>query len=364
MVSNKEIAELFDNMASLLEMKGDSIFKIRAYRRAARIIEQLPTPLDQAIGDGVDLMSIPGIGKAISSKIEEMVSTGKVATYERLKGELSTKTLEGLYAHSLISRYGGFILRSEQLGPTTMSESQYERPSIPHQEFGESPTAELVRKEPEAVWHLKQAIRSGREWHLALLEAMGMWTIPEEEVHGRHYIYLVLGEAFDWLILAERLCGELDGLVPTEEKERLLFQGRLPDSISTAEFQDLIGHNKHRAFLNYWYGVVVEEALQLAVEEEVRKQHCARGFSDSEDLVEEAFMRIYDDTRSNLVKEFLNGKGDPRRKTLSLTETKELTYQLFKRRLKFWDPARVASDTRKGLERLSKLRAYGPSVAA
>ncbi len=96
MVSNKEIAELFDNMASLLEMKGDSIFKIRAYQRAARIIEQMPTPLDQAIKDGVNLMSIPGIGKAISNKIEEMVFTGKVATYERLKGELSSKNLEGL----------------------------------------------------------------------------------------------------------------------------------------------------------------------------------------------------------------------------------------------------------------------------
>ena len=96
MVSNKEIAELFDGMASLLETKGDSIFKIRAYRRAARIIEQLPTPLDQTIKDGVDLMSIPGIGKAISNKIKEMVSTGKVATYEKLKDELQPKNLERL----------------------------------------------------------------------------------------------------------------------------------------------------------------------------------------------------------------------------------------------------------------------------
>ena len=96
MVANKEIAELFDDMASLLETKGDSIFKIRAYRRAARIIEELPTPLDQAIEDGVDLMSIPGIGKAISNKIKEMVATGKVTTYERLKGELQPKNPERL----------------------------------------------------------------------------------------------------------------------------------------------------------------------------------------------------------------------------------------------------------------------------
>ena len=228
--------------------------------------------------------------------------------------------------------------------------------SGPHQEADDS-LLELAREEPEAVRHLKESVRSGKEWHLALLEAVGMWPVSEEEFQGRHFRYLVQDEAFDWLLLAERLCCELDGMVPLEEKERLLFQGRLPRNVSAREFQELIGFNKHRAFLNYWYGVVVEEALQLAVEEEVRKQHRARGFADSEDLVEKAFAMIYEETRSNLLKEFLKEKGTPGQESLSLTEMKEFTYWLFKRRLKFWDPARVASDTRKGLEKLHSLRA-------
>ncbi len=86
--NNAEVAELFENLAALLEMKGDTIFKIRAYRRAARTIEQLPMSLEQAVLDGMDLKSIPGIGDAISKKIQELVTTGKVATYERVKGEL------------------------------------------------------------------------------------------------------------------------------------------------------------------------------------------------------------------------------------------------------------------------------------
>ncbi len=204
--------------------------------------------------------------------------------------------------------------------------------------------------------HLKEAVQAGKEWHLALLEAVGIWGLPDEEFQGRHYSYLVLGEAFDWLLLAERLCQEVDGLVPLEEKERLLFHGKLPSEVSTREFLQFIGTNKYRAFLNYWYGVVVEEALQLAVEEEVRKQHKAKGFSDSEELVEEAFLRLYEETRTNLLNEFLAEKGEPGRKSLSLTELKEFTYRLFKRRLKIWDPARVASDTRKGLEKLHTLR--------
>ena len=218
----------------------------------------------------------------------------------------------------------------------------------------------LATEEPEAVQHLRQAVASGKEWGLALLEAVGMWTLPEEEYQGRHYRYLVHGEAFDWLLLAERLCLSLDGLVPSEEKEQLLFQGRLPDAVTQADFRDLVGLTKHRAYMNYWYGVVVEEALQLAVEEEVRKQHRAKGFSDNEDLVEEAFSRIYEETRTNLLREFVKQQGRPARKSLSLTEMKEFTYWLFKRRITIWDPARVASDTRKGLNRLHRLRAGDP----
>ena len=217
-------------------------------------------------------------------------------------------------------------------------------------------SAELAHHEAEAIRHLKEEVRSGRDWHLALLEAVGMWTLPEEELDGRKYRYLLQGEAFDWLLLTERLCQELDGMVPDEQKELLLFQGRMPRSVSTRELQELIGYNKHRALLNYWYGVVVEEALQLAVEEEVRKQHRAKCLPDSEDLVEEAFVRLYNDTRSDLLKEFLQGKVDSRRVTVSLTEMKEFTYWLFKKRLKFWDPARVASDTRKALKKLDILR--------
>ena len=86
--TNEDIAQLFENMATLLEMKRDLVFKIRAYQRAARIIEQLSLSLEQAVKEGKELKSIPGIGDAISKKIEELVNTGKVSAYEKLKAEL------------------------------------------------------------------------------------------------------------------------------------------------------------------------------------------------------------------------------------------------------------------------------------
>ena len=87
-VSNEEIAELFESMGTLLEMKGDTVFKIRAYQRAARTIGQLSFPLEQAVQDGMDLKKIPGVGRAISDKIKELLETGQVSAHQRLLAEL------------------------------------------------------------------------------------------------------------------------------------------------------------------------------------------------------------------------------------------------------------------------------------
>ena len=212
---------------------------------------------------------------------------------------------------------------------------------------------------PDAVLYFRAAVAAGTPWHRALLEAMALWTLPEESHDGRRYKYLLHGEAFDWLLLAERLCDAIDdaeGAVPAEAKERLLFTGRLPEPMEEDEFRDLIGVTKHRAYLNFHYGVVLEEALQLAAEEEARKRHMARCFADTEDLVEEAFRQLYQKSRSELLEEFRTGARMDRRRGMNLTDLKEFTYWLHKRRINLWDPARVASDTRKAITRLEKLQ--------
>ncbi len=220
---------------------------------------------------------------------------------------------------------------------------------------GADESSGLADQTSEALRHLKAAVGSGAPWHLALLETVGLWTQPQEEYLGRKYQYLIQGEAFDWLVLAERLCGELDGVIPAEEKEGLLFSGRFPETVEPEAFRDILGINKYRAYLNYWYGVVVEEALQLSVEEDVRKRHLARCYADTEDLVEDAFVHLYSASQTDLIEEFRQEFHLPRRRHLSLSDTKEFTYWLHKRRIKMWDPARVASDTNKGLKRFHLL---------
>ena len=87
-VTNEEISALFENMGVLLEMKGDAVFKTRAYQRAARAISHLPYSLAQAVDEGADLKRIPGIGKAIDDKVRELLQTGRVSAYDRLAAEL------------------------------------------------------------------------------------------------------------------------------------------------------------------------------------------------------------------------------------------------------------------------------------
>ena len=93
-MNNPQIAEVFENIAALLEMKGDSSFTVRAYQRVVRTISHLPTELDQMVRENEDLKEIPGVGQAISDKITELVKSGKLEFYEDLKAEFPDGILE------------------------------------------------------------------------------------------------------------------------------------------------------------------------------------------------------------------------------------------------------------------------------
>jgi DNA polymerase (family 10) len=84
-MSNVEIASVFNQLADLLEIKGENTFKIRAYRNAARTIENLGTDLRKMVEEGIDISQIPTIGEHIALKIAEIIKTGKLAKLEYLK---------------------------------------------------------------------------------------------------------------------------------------------------------------------------------------------------------------------------------------------------------------------------------------
>ena len=86
-MKNTAIAKVFSDIADLLELKGENQFKIRAYQKAARAIEHYPKEIRIMVDEGEDLKSIPGVGDAIAKKTTELVETGKLEYYEKLKAE-------------------------------------------------------------------------------------------------------------------------------------------------------------------------------------------------------------------------------------------------------------------------------------
>jgi len=86
-MNNVTIAGIFQDIADLLEIKGENKFKVRAYQRVARAIENFPQEVESIVKSGGDPKSIPGVGDAIARKISEIVETGKLQYYEDLKSE-------------------------------------------------------------------------------------------------------------------------------------------------------------------------------------------------------------------------------------------------------------------------------------
>ena len=103
-MKNGAVAKVFEDIADLLELKGEIAFKVRAYQRAARAIESLPLELEQMLAAD-KLRNIPGVGEAIAKKITELVTSGRLEYYEKLKAEFP----EGIMA----------LLDIQGIGPKT-----------------------------------------------------------------------------------------------------------------------------------------------------------------------------------------------------------------------------------------------------
>jgi DNA polymerase (family 10) len=102
-MKNREISRIFNEIADMLEIKGENPFRIRAYRRAAMNIEGISKDITEISKD--ELIKIPGIGQDLAGKIDEYIKTGKIQAYEDLKKEIP----EGL----------SMLLNVPNLGPKT-----------------------------------------------------------------------------------------------------------------------------------------------------------------------------------------------------------------------------------------------------
>lgn len=112
-MKNREIAELFDRIADALEVKGETGFKVVAYRKASRILQDMAEDVEVVAREG-RLESVPGIGQGLAGKISEYIETGKMAKYaeamkglpESLLGLLEIQGLGGKTVHLMHEKLG------------------------------------------------------------------------------------------------------------------------------------------------------------------------------------------------------------------------------------------------------------------
>ena len=115
---NSEIAELFERIADLLEIRGENVFKVNAYRRAAENIRETGRPLSEVRAEGT-LRQVPGVGEAIAEKIGELLDTGRLEFYEKLKSEIPESLLELLEVPDMGPKRAGLVWKG--LGVTDLA---------------------------------------------------------------------------------------------------------------------------------------------------------------------------------------------------------------------------------------------------
>jgi DNA polymerase (family 10) len=93
-VHNKEIADIFNRLADLLEIQDANPFRVRAYRGAARTIGSLPRGVTEMLDSGDDLSDLPGIDDDLAGKIQEIVQTGHLQLLDDIKQETASELSE------------------------------------------------------------------------------------------------------------------------------------------------------------------------------------------------------------------------------------------------------------------------------
>ncbi|MCS7061135.1 MAG: DNA polymerase/3'-5' exonuclease PolX [Anaerolineae bacterium] len=99
-ITNRQLAAIFADIAARLQIQGEVVFKTRAYSAVAETILNYPRPLVELWQEG-RLHEVPGVGKEIAKKIDELMRTGRLEFYERLRREVPDGVAEMLHVPNM-----------------------------------------------------------------------------------------------------------------------------------------------------------------------------------------------------------------------------------------------------------------------
>jgi len=189
-MGNASIAQVFSNIADLLDIKGEEWYRVRAYRQAAEAVAHYPEEMS-ALSEEGRLEEIPGVGKAIAAKVDEMLHTGRLEFYERLQSEIPDGVLS--------------LLGIPGVGPRTVS--------LLYNELG---LVSIPDVETAARQHRLRRLKGlGAKSEERILQ--GIQTL--HRISGRHLLATALPVA-DEIVAALRDCPVAHGVTPAGSLRR------------------------------------------------------------------------------------------------------------------------------------------------
>lgn len=119
-MDNNEIADFLDDIGDMLEIIGESSFRVGAYHRAAHVIRGLPQDIDEIRRGEGGLTAIQGVGKGIAERLDELLETGKMSYYEDLKAKLPPSLIELMHIQGLGPKKAKLLY--DELGISTVEQ--------------------------------------------------------------------------------------------------------------------------------------------------------------------------------------------------------------------------------------------------
>lgn len=211
-MNNQEVARVFQNIADLLAIKGESRYRIVAYERAAETLGALGRDIEDVWQAG-ELKDLPGVGEAIASKIDELLSTGELGYYQELTAEVPESLVEVLNISHVGPKKAELFWR--ELGITTVDELQQsaeagELAGLPG--MGEKSQQKIIKAIETYRRHQTGRILLGEAWPRAQEFLERLRELPQTEA----------AEAGGSLRRRRETVGDLDLLAASSEPAALM----------------------------------------------------------------------------------------------------------------------------------------------
>jgi DNA polymerase (family 10) len=236
-MTNRELADTFTLIANLLEIKGETVYVILAYKKAAQSLLDLGGDINQYWRDD-KLLQIPGVGKSIAPKIDELLRTGKLAFLEKLETEVPVGLANWLQVPGLGPRKVALIWK--ELGITTMQEltaaaQEGKVRALPG--MGEK-SETLILKGIESLARRSGRVPLGRAWPIVQQVVAALRKVPgvqrAEPAGSLRRMRPTVGD-LDILVAATDSAAVMDAFTTLPAVTRVLGRGETKSSIEFAD---------------------------------------------------------------------------------------------------------------------------------